>query len=219
MSQKHPRFFDLSPEITEDLAVWPGDQPFERKKQIDFEQGDNLRLSSIRCTLHLGAHADAPNHYHPEGKGIESRSLDFYYGPCQIIEVLKAPHSRIVPQDILGIPIRAPRILFRTLSYPRPNQWQGDFVALSAALIHFLADQGVILVGIDTPSIDLSNDRFLETHQAVYTRNLAVLEGIVLDAIPTEPLYTLIALPLKIRDADASPVRAMLVAPEPPSLS
>ena len=73
-----------------------------------------------------------------------------------------------------------------------------------------LASQGVVLVGIDTPSIDLSQDKLLESHQAVARNDMAILEGIVLDGVAPGN-YTLIALPLKIEGADASPVRAVLL--------
>jgi arylformamidase len=66
-------------------------------------------------------------------------------------------------------------------------------------------------VGIDTPSIDLCHDKVLHTHLAVARHDLAVLEGLVLDHVP-EGRYTLIALPLRLEGADASPVRAALLA-------
>ncbi|MGZ3689604.1 MAG: cyclase family protein, partial [Bdellovibrionota bacterium] len=80
---------------------------------------------------------------------------------------------------------------------------------LSAELIDALAAKGVILVGIDTPSVDPAEDQALETHQAIARHNLANLEGIVLDQVP-EGIYELTALPLKLQGADASPVRAVL---------
>jgi arylformamidase len=66
-------------------------------------------------------------------------------------------------------------------------------------------------VGIDTPSVDPMTSKALEAHNAVADHDMAVLEGVVLDAVPPG-LYTLVALPLRIEGADASPVRAVLVA-------
>jgi arylformamidase len=68
----------------------------------------------------------------------------------------------------------------------------------------------VKLVGIDTPSIDLAEDKVLESHQAVFSHDMAILEGIVLGHV-SEGIYQLIALPLKIEGADATPVRAILL--------
>lgn len=81
------KYFDISPSLSEKTAVWPGDREFKRHVTLDFKNGNNLVLSSISTTVHLGAHTDAPNHYHPNGDGIASRSLYYYYGPCQVIEI------------------------------------------------------------------------------------------------------------------------------------
>ena len=207
-------YFDITPEISEALGVWPGDTPFQRRIVMDYTKGDGYRLSTLTTTGHLGAHADAPNHYHPEGEGISTRSLRPYLGLAQVISISPSDQltrrRRILPEDLRGIKIQAPRVLFRTLSFPDPAQWNQDFVALSPELIQWLSDQGVILVGIDTPSIDPFESKKLESHSIVYKNNLSVLEGIVLSEVP-DALYTLVALPLKISGADASPVRAILL--------
>jgi arylformamidase len=203
-------YYDISPEISEKLAVFPGDTPFSRKVTVDFGGGINYLASSIHGTVHLGAHVDAPNHYHAGASGIEARSLDYYLGECQVITVQLARGARIQKADVASVAIRAKRILFKTGSFPKPESWNADFNSLSPGLVRWLSEQGVILVGIDTPSIDPCDDKVLETHHAVYEKDMAVLEGVVLDAVP-DGVYTLIALPLKIRSADASPVRAVLV--------
>ncbi|MEO5970450.1 MAG: cyclase family protein [Bdellovibrionia bacterium] len=203
-------YFDISPEISQSLAVWPGDEKYRRLVNIDFKDGGNLLLSSIQTTVHLGAHTDAPNHYDPEGEGIGERKLDYYLGPCQVITALKPRGSRILPEDLGPVKILAQRVLIKTKSFPDPNQWNADFNSLSAELIEYLAERGVILVGIDTPSIDLFDDKLLLSHKAVYARDLAILEGVILDEVP-DGTYTLVALPLRLKDADASPVRAILL--------
>ncbi|MEN9722788.1 MAG: hypothetical protein RJB38_774 [Pseudomonadota bacterium] len=197
--------------ISERIAVFPGDTSFRRRALCSFQAGDHLALSSIETTLHLGAHADAPWHYHPRGVGISERAISRYIGPAQVIRVPLGRGQRLRPEDLKGRVIQASRVLFATDTFTDPNSWQADFGSFSASLIEFLADQGVKLVGIDTPSIDLADDRLLESHQAVYHRDLAVLEGLVLEGIE-EGLYTLFAQPLRIEGADASPVRAVLSA-------
>jgi arylformamidase len=206
------KIWDISPALSERTAVFPGDVPFSRDTSLSFPQGHHLTLSAIRTTLHLGAHADASIHYHASGKGIDRRPLELYLGPCQVIEVRLPPGERILPAH-LNAPVAAPRILFQTGSYPDPENWTDDFNSLSPELIHHLADQGVRLVGLDTPSVDPADSKALESHQALYQRDMAVLEGLILNQVPPGA-YTLIALPLPLKDADASPVRAILVEKE-----
>ena len=203
------KIFDISPEISPNIAVFPGDTQFSRSELMSTKKGEHLTLSSISTTVHLGAHTDAPNHYHQDGCDIASRELDYYIGECQVIELQVPRNNRILPSDI-KTEITSPRILFKTSSFPDPNKWNNDFNALSSELVEFLAHKNVILIGIDTPSVDLADDKELEAHLAIYKNDMAILEGITLSDV--EPgSYKLIAPPLKIKDADASPVRAILL--------
>jgi arylformamidase len=209
MLEGYKTVFDISPEITPEVAVFPGDVPFSRAVSLDFKKGDNLGLSAVTMSVHIGAHTDAPNHYHATGEGIESRSLHYYLGSCQVVSVKLRRGERVRVKDISHTKIECERVLFKTGSFPNPNKWNGDFNSLSAEVVEWLAQQKVILVGIDTPSIDLAEDKALESHQAVFANDMAVLEGIVLDQV-SDGIYELIALPLRIKGADASPVRAVL---------
>ena len=199
--------YDISPDIGEKTAVWPGDQAFSRAVAMDMKGGDNLTLSSITTTVHIGAHVDAPSHYDRDGESIETRSLHYYMGPCQVVTVSVGRGARI---ESCPVKITAPRVLFRTDSFPNPNEFNTDFSALSPQLIDQLATAGVCLVGIDTPSVDLFDDKVLLSHNAIASNDMAILEGVVLAGVP-DGVYNLIALPLKLAEADASPVRAVLI--------
>lgn len=203
-------FFDISPTLSEKTAVFPGDAPFSREVALDFGRGDSLLLSALRFSAHLGAHCDAPNHYHPQGGGIDGRSLAYYMGPCQVLSVRLPRGARIRPADLGAATVASSRILFKTSSFPNPEKWNDDFNSLSPELVEDLASKGVRLVGIDTPSVDPADSKSLESHNAIYRNNIAILEGVVLDHVD-DGHYDLIALPLKIKDGDASPVRAVLL--------
>ena len=203
------KIFDISPEISAEIAIFPGDTPFSRNEFMSTKDGDHLTLSSIKTTLHLGAHTDAPVHYHPAGSDIASINLNYYLGDCQVIEVNVPLNTRIRPKD-LPMEVKAPRVLIKTNSYLDPNQWTDRFNSLSGELIYFMASKGVKLIGIDTPSIDLASDKTLESHSAVFEKNMAILEGVILKNVDVG-IYKLIATPLRIKNADASPVRAILL--------
>lgn len=209
MTQK---YIDISPILSPRTAVFPGDTPFKRTINMSFDGGLHLDLSDIHSTLHIGAHTDAPSHYHKDGKSIDERNLNYYMGHCQVIEVTLAEDARIYPKDF-ACEIKAPRILFKTNSFTDPDQWKDKFNSLSPELIHFLHEKGVVLVGIDTPSVDPSTDKELPSHHALYDTDMAVLEGIILTGV-LPGHYQLLALPLKIEGADASPVRAILLPME-----
>lgn len=202
---------DISPRIHPGIAVWPGDTSFTRDIACAISEGANIDLSSIHTTVHLGAHTDAPNHYVGDGVGIGARALERYLGACLVVQVTVARGARIYPADLPNdFPDHLPeRVLFRTGTYPDPDRWNDDFASLSPELIAHCFDRGACLMGIDTPSIDPFDSKLLESHHAIAERDMAILEGVVLEHV--EPgLYELIALPLKIEGADASPVRAVL---------
>jgi arylformamidase len=200
--------YDISPAITHNLKVWPGDTPPMREILAEIESGNNITLSTLHSTVHLGAHTDAPNHYVANSPSIGDRSLHYYLGKCQVIDVNVSRNSPIFP-ELIQVPIQAERVLFRTNTFPDPEYFNEDFAALSPELIEFLSEKNVILVGIDTPSVDLFHAKQLVTHHRIHEKNMAILEGIVLTGVP-EGLYELIALPLKLMGFDASPVRAIL---------
>jgi len=200
--------YDITPPVTAALAVWPGDTPPSRELLLDMRRGDNITLSTLRATVHLGAHADAPNHYAAEGEAIDERPLTRYLGPARVVRVDVERGTRI-PPDRVPAKLDAERVLLATGTFPDPTEFNRDFAALSADLVETLHARGVTLVGIDTPSVDLFESKELPAHNACLCHDLAILEGLVLDGVP-EGLYELIALPLRLVGFDASPVRAVL---------
>jgi arylformamidase len=188
---------DISPPIDGSIRVWLGDTPFEHN------------VSDIRTTVHVGAHADAPLHSVPKGSDIASRRLDYYVGRCVVLRVGVHRGTRIVPEHLEGRVLSAPRVLLHTGTFPDPRKWNNDFASLSSALVEHFYQHGVMLVGIDTPSVDPFDSKALDAHQAFARNDMAMLEGLVLDHV-AEGEYELIAPPLRILGVDASPVRALL---------
>lgn len=202
---------DITPPITPDLAVWPGDTPPAREVLCEIERGATVTLSTLRATVHLGAHADGANHYGAGAPSIDRMPLARYLGPCHVVDAPVARGTRVRAADLATSldAIRHPRVLLRTGTFPDPTRWNSDFAALDPALVDLLADRGVELVGIDTPSVDLEESKDLPAHARFLARDLSILEGLRLArAAPGE--YELIALPLPLVGFDASPVRAVL---------
>ena len=207
--------YDISPPLTSRIAVWPGDTPLSREVLLEIGRPQesskivsNITLSTLRATVHLGAHADAPSHYGADAPAIHERNLDYYLGPCQVVRVAVPRATRVTP-DMLPQPVRAERVLIATGTFPDPERFNTDFAALDPELVRRLHEQGVKLIGIDTPSVDLFDSKDLPSHRMFLKRDMAILEGLVLNDVP-EGIYELIALPLKLVGFDASPVRAVL---------
>jgi arylformamidase len=203
-----PRIIDISPRITANLAVWPGDTPPRREILLDIDKGDPITLSTLHATVHLGAHADAPNHFGRGAQGIDARPLEDYIGPCQVIHAIAPSHGRIGP-ECLQHEITEKRVLIRTNTFPDPERFREDFAGLAPELVDHLHTRGVRLIGVDTPSVDPFDSKDLPAHRRFLAHDMAILECLVLSGVP-EGRYELIALPLRLVGFDASPVRAVL---------
>ncbi|WBY00944.1 arylformamidase [Ramlibacter tataouinensis] len=207
-----PRLWDISPPVHERSPVFPGDTPYRQQWAAQIAPGCPVNVSSLTLSPHVGAHADAPLHYDPQGAAVGALDLEPYLGPCRVIHAIgRRPLVRWgdLAHAAHGLPAR---VLVRTYQRMPADRWDGALAAFEAAAIEQLADRGVRLVGIDTASIDPADSKDLPSHQAIRRRGLRVLENLVLDDVP-EGDYELIALPLKLMTADASPVRAVLRAP------
>ena len=204
-----PRIYDISPPVGPASPVFPGDTAYQQLWTATLAPGCPVNVSALTLSPHLGAHADAPLHYDPTGAAVGALDLLPYLGPCRVIHAI-APGPLIewhhLAHALKNLP---PRLLVRTYQRMPVDQWDPNLSAFAPATLERLADLGVLLVGIDSASIDPADSKTLPSHQVIRQRGLRVLENLVLDAIP-EGDYELIALPLKLMLADASPVRAIL---------
>jgi len=203
------RLWDISPPVHEGAPVFPGDTPYRQRWAASIGPGCPVNVSEITLSPHVGAHADAPLHYAPDGATIGDVDLAPFLGRCRVIHAIaRGPliewsHIEHALDDL------PPRVLVRTYQRAPVDRWDGALAAYAPATIERLAALGVLLVGIDTASIDPADSKTLDSHQVIRRMNLRVLENLVLDDVP-EGDYELIALPLKLVSADASPVRAVL---------
>ena len=201
-------FWDISPAIAAGIPVWPGDSEYSSETTWQIADGCPVKVSKITMSTHTGAHCDAPSHYDADGKAIDEVNLQTYIGPCRVIHCIGVnvvePHH--IAAQLRGTPAR---VLLRTYQTAPHMRWDEDFPSIHPSTIDLLAQNGVRLIGIDSPSLDPQESKSLDSHLSVKRHQMAILEGIVLDEVAAGD-YELIALPLKLAGLDASPVRAIL---------
>ena len=205
------RYWDVSEPIEPQTAVFPGDTPFSAEWVARMEQGASCNVSTIRMSVHLGTHTDAPLHYDPQGRDMASVPLDAYMGRCRVVDVRGHGKPSLVRAEDLTPDLLAgcERILFRTRTTHDHRAWDPDFTALGPEAAELLVRHGIRLVGIDTPSIDWSGSKDLAGHNVLKSGGIAILENLDLSQVPAGD-HELIALPLRIVGSDSSPVRAIL---------
>jgi arylformamidase len=203
------RLWDISPTVGPGFPVFPGDAPFAARWTFTLGADCPINVAEVSLSAHTGSHTDAPLHYDPQGAAIDEVPLETYLGPCRVLHVIDAG-ALVQPVHLAASLAQVPpRVLLRTYRQAPVDRWDDAFTAIAPATLELLHAHGVRLIGIDTPSLDPATSKTLDAHQVVRRHGMAILEGIVLDAVPAGD-YELIALPLKWRGLDASPVRAVL---------
>lgn len=203
--------WDISPPVHAGAPVFPGDTAYAQQWVARIGPGCPVNVSAITLSPHTGAHADAPLHYDPDGQAIGDVPLDAFIGPCRVIHAIGVG-ALVRPEHLAHAMNKLPeRVLVRTYAHMPQDRFDGALPAFAPETVRLLADAGVKLIGIDSASIDPADSKTLESHQTIRRFGLRVLENLLLDDVP-EGDYELIALPLKLTTADASPVRAVLRA-------
>ena len=209
MASRTVRLWDISPPVHAGTPVFPGDTPFSSVWAARIGPGCPVNVSTLTLSPHTGAHADAPLHYDEAGAAAGALALEPFLGRCRVVHALDGgPLVQWAQLAHAGAGMPA-RVLVRTRERAAVERWDPDLRAFAPETVERLADLGVQLVGIDSASIDPAASKGLPSHQVIRRRGLRVLENLVLDDVP-EGDYELIALPLKLTTADASPVRAVL---------
>src|SRR5882724_9758541 len=203
------RLWDISPPIRRGIPVWPGDTPYEATRVWQLTAECPVNVSRVTLSTHTGAHADAPLHYDAAGAPVGGLDLARYLGPCRVVAAIGA-RPLVEPAHVsAALAPGVTRLLIRTYARAPSERWDPEFAAVAPATIDLLAASGVVLIGLDTPSLDPQPSKTMDAHKAIRRHRMSILEGLVLDDVAPGD-YELIALPLALAELDAAPVRAVL---------
>ncbi|ALX48990.1 arylformamidase [Lentibacillus amyloliquefaciens] len=201
-------WIDISQPLTQDMAHFPGDAPFDYSLTFTKAQTGSANVGQLTGSVHIGTHIDAPFHYDENGKTVDQLDVNMYIGNAVVLDVSHTERitaDTLKPFDLKG----ASRVLLHTSLPNNPKRFPEQIPELDPSIADFLGEQGVVLLGVDIPSVDPPESKELPVHHALYRQNIFILENLMLDHV--EPgQYELIALPLAINGADGSPVRAVL---------
>ena len=206
------RIFDISRTISTATAVWPGDAEFSFQHVVRIADGAGYNLTKVTMSPHTGTHADAPWHFERDGLHPARLPLAPYLGRAHVVTVARA-RGGIVPADLGGADLgRLERLLLHArASDLEDHEWPEEFAHPTVELVDWLADRGVVLLGLDSPSMDAFDSVDLPCHHRLAARGIATIENLKLGGVP-DGVYDLAALPLKFAETCGSPVRAVLRA-------
>lgn len=222
------RLVDLSQEIFEGMSVFPMHQPtfimtnmtHESNKQTTGSKTLGFSARNLLISEHGGTHSDAVWEYKPEGATIDKMPLTHFWGSAICIDLSHIlPTRRIEPRDLQealrksGHTIQPGDIvLMYTGHFDRyfgTDQWQTTYSGLSYDGAKWLAEQGVVNIGVDAPAIDHPDDTDFSGHLVCGKYDMTNTENLCNLHLVVNRRFLYMGLPLRIRDGSGSPIRAV----------
>lgn len=204
---------DISVTLAPGTPEWPGDTPFSCGWSWQMAAGASVNVSVLTTSPHVGTHADAPLHVRDGAASSDQLPLDVFIGPAVVLDISHLAGE--VDREALrtaGLGTVPARLLLKTNRSIASGVFPEAWPALSPACVASLAAEGLRLVGLDCPSVDLRESKDLATHHALFGSGAFVIENLDLSRV-SPGAYELLAAPLKLGGLDAAPVRAVLRIP------
>ena len=189
------------------MPHFPGDTPFTYKLDALLD-ADGANVGHAQMSLHIGTHIDAPFHYDTFGKSIDALPLELFIGEVAIIDVTEKElidEEVISEKELQGVT----RVFFKTRNDYNIYRFNPDYKVVTASAVEKLAQLGVRVIGVDTPSIDAIDNTALTAHHACRVAEMIIIENLMLKDVEAGR-YEFIGLPLPLQGADASPIRAVI---------
>ena len=204
-------WIDISVSLRSSMVHWPGDPPVLVERISGEGSGDAAAISALSLVSHSGTHIDAPAHYLPHGDSIDLMSPEITVGKARVIEI-KDSHA-VRPEELIPYRIqKGERVLFKTNNSQRvwhTNEFVEDYVYISVKAAQLLAETGIKMVGIDCLSVGGYRDDGGTNHLILLENGIWIIEQIDLSAVKAGN-YEMICLPIRIKESDAGPSRALL---------
>ncbi|MEZ4830822.1 MAG: cyclase family protein [Caldilineaceae bacterium] len=208
------RIIDLS------LTLYPGMRGVDSDPASRIET-EGYNTTTLHLYSHAGTHMDAPLHFVPGGGTIDHVLLDKCIGPALVVDVTHiGPNGLIEIADLGDVATRigeGTRLLLRTdwSAHAEMDDYRSHMPRISADLAHWLVDRRIALVGVEQPSVASlrpeNRAELTEVHQILLRAETVIVEGLTNLNLLTQDIVHFIALPLKVRDCDGSPVRAVAI--------
>ncbi|HEU4642255.1 MAG TPA: cyclase family protein [Gemmatimonadaceae bacterium] len=200
---------DISIAMGAGTPEWPGDTPFSCRWTWEMARGESVNVSAVTTSPHVGTHADAPLHVRDGWPASHELPLDAFAGRAVVCTVPE--DARVIGlDDLAGLPGgRIERLLLRTGRSIAGGIFPHAWPALAPEVVRALLGRGLVLLGVDAPSVDARESTALEVHHALFEGGAYNLENLDLRGV-ADGEYELYAYPVKVHGVDAAPVRAVL---------
>ncbi len=197
---------DISVEISEKTVLWPSSKAYSFRRACSFDR-DKVNVSEVELNLHTGTHIDTPLHFIEDGKSTSEVDLEKFCGKARVI-CLDLTRN-LEKEDLADKKVNAGEIILFNIAknndcLSRPVFCE-DYVALNHSAAQYLIDKKVKAVGINYLTIGDGG-----VHTLLLNHGMAIIETLDLAGIG-DGEYEFYGFPLKIRNGEGSPVRAVLL--------
>lgn len=199
---------DISVSVGAGTPEWPGDTPYSCQWTWRRTHGQSVNVSAITTSPHVGTHADAPVHVRDDWRGAHELRLECFVGRARVVSVPENA-AEVEFDHLAGIGDGVARLLLRTGRTVANGTFPERWPVLSGGCVQQLLARGLVLLGVDAPSVDDRDSTTLPVHHALFAGGAGVLENLDLRHV-RDGEYELFAFPLKLEGLDATPVRAVL---------
>ncbi len=207
------KIYDITVPISPQMPTYPGDPKVSIEPLLQIANGDNANVSLLCMGDHTGTHVDPPVHFIPGAETVDRLDLNTLFGTVRVADMTGVVGA-ITPQDLenLKLPPSVIRLLFKTrnsFAWGR-EEFDRDYIGVSWDAAQWLVDHQIRLVGIDYLSVEVYQALQPNTHRTLLGAGVIIVEGLNLKDVPPGD-YTLACLPLKIKNGDGGPARAILL--------
>lgn len=199
------KFFDITLPVSKDVPTWPGDVKFEHKETKTSAIKSKLVMSS-----HFGTHVDAPKHFLFKGPGVDSLDPNSLVGIYKVFQIKDEKAVTVAELKKCDIQ-KGNRVLFKTKNSEiiTKKTFTPTYVHLTPDAAAYLVSKKILLVGTDYFGMEAKGTPGHPVHKTLLAAGIVMVEGLYLrDIKPGE--YDGAILPLKLKNGDGAPARAML---------
>jgi kynurenine formamidase len=209
------KIFDLTHFISEDMPVYPGTEG-PRFTPANSYEADGFKETRMTMFTHTGTHMDPPAHLFSDGKTLDQFPVTQFVGSALVIDCSDLTEGRRITMAHIDRQRKkadeAEFLLFRTGwdRYWGTEKYFGDYPCIDGEVADYLVNSRKKGVGLDTIGLDPIADANLTLHKRLFKENdIVIIENLANLHLLGSELFTFCALPLKLRDTDGSPVRAV----------
>lgn len=200
-------WIDITQKLSNEIAHWPGDEPFNFELSATKSETGSVNIGSISTSTHIGTHMDAPFHFDDDGITIDQIDVNRLIGEATLIEVFE---ENLISREILEqFDIKGTIIMIKTKHEAKSNVFPENVPVLTEDAIAYLSSIGIKVFGIDVPSVDDIDSKTLDNHHAFNKYDIINIENLLLEEV-SAGYYHFIGLPLNLKGADGSPIRAVI---------